>query len=240
MKGFLFLLFLAPMAFAVSGKAISLRLHTQTAWGTPRNFTTLQMDAGFSPLDSFDFWNDQSVQADIRIVRQWPASATPLLKATLRLGFSCNLIKNNLAKSTLIAGPCGMPVQFEEIGEATPILSNMDWTLVYGAPIAPKISRFINFMFPTNAQMQFELNGVDSVDVLITNWKTDHIPISAPTEENQLDRLFVWDDFGSELAIVDTEIPSALLPYQKSSRNSHSFQHAPKNAKRFDLCGRVK
>lgn len=196
----------------VDGHAISLHVRKWTAWWGTDSSTALVRNVSESPGEQrFDIFNMSSESADIQVVQVWPSQAPFSLHVQFAWNFICDLIRtSDLAKRNQVSGPCGAGAQLDNVSTIESVRSMQVWTPLRTSSIADSIQDKKGRMSSIYAYIFLTLEGADSVEVLIANWKTDKIVLAAPTTLEISPLLRLQNDCGSELKVVLTDIPVGI------------------------------
>lgn len=228
MKLILIILFLATLALAdsanetlVDGHAISLHVRKWTAWWGTDSSTALVRNVSESPGEQrFDIFNMSSESADLQVVQVWPSQAPFSLHAQFVWNFICDLLRtSDLAKRDQVSGPCGAGAQLDNVSSIVSVRSVQVWTPLHTSSIADSIQDKKGRMSSVYAYIYLTLEGADSVEVLISNWKTDKIVLAAPSTLDIPPLLRLQNDCGSDLKVVYTDIP---VPIRKLEPHTNS------------------
>lgn len=224
---FIATLLVATVLFAgeptlVTGHAVSFHLRKWENWGSTDSATMLVKDVSGNFDDRYDIFNMNSESADIQVAQVWPAHAGFKLHLVFVWPFTCdlyNIQKRGLARQNLVAGPCGAGWQIDTVSSTAQISALQVWTPLRTNALADSIDEYVGRMSTGSAWIDLTLEGADSVEVLVSNWKTDKVILASPTSSDLPDWLSLRNECGSALKVVATEIPLAV---HRRLPNSHA------------------
>lgn len=217
----------------VDGHAISLHVRKMSNWAGTDSSTALVKDVSENYEERFDIFNMSSESADIQVVQVWPSLVPYSLHVQFAWGFMCDLIRTgDLAKRNQVSGPCGAGWQLDNVSSIVSVRSLQVWTPLRTSSIADSIQDKKGRMSSSSAYIFLTLEGADSVEVHIANWRTDKIVLAAPSTLEISPLLRLQNDRGSELKVVYTDIP---VPIRKVKPDPNSSPQITYDKGQFDI-----